>query len=158
MTCPIAFYHTLGDNPASLDAVLPALLEKAVRGGNRVLLVTPTAARQQRLDETLWTYSDAAFLPHGKPDDPKPHAQPILITTADEDITLHLESRIPVLLAGAESALATITTASPARMLYLFTASTADVERGRQLFKQLKTAGHAMSYHQQTASGWEKKA
>lgn len=155
---PIAFYHTLGDTPAALDSVLPSLLEKALKGGNRVLLITPTPARQQRLDETLWTYSDAAFLPHGKPTDPKPEAQPVLIAAPEDDLTQHLNGRIPVLLAGAESVLPTLTAASPARMLYMFTASTADVERGRSLFKQLKGEGHQLSYHQQTATGWEKKA
>lgn len=155
---PIAFYHTVGDNPAALDSVLPPLLEKALKGNNRILLVAPTPARQQRLDETLWSYADAAFLPHGKPTDPKPEMQPVLIATPEDDLPTLLATRIPIVLAGAESALPILSAATPARMLYLFTASTADVERGRTLFKQLKTAGHAMSYHQQTASGWEKKA
>ena len=159
---PIAFYHTAGETPASLDAVLPALLEKALKGGNRVLLIAPTPARQQRLDEALWSYAESAFLPHGKPDDAPPAAQPVLLVTAEDDFTRYLTDkdtpRIPVLLAGAESALPSLTAAPIARILYLFTASTADVERGRSLFKQLKTAGHAMSYHQQTPSGWEKKA
>ena len=155
---PIAFYHTIGDTPAALDSVLPPLLEKALKAANRILLVTPTPARQQRLDEVLWGYSEAAFLPHGKPSDPKPTLQPVLITTAEEDFATHLDGRIPVLLAGAESALPAITAANPARILYMFTASTADVERGRTLFKQLKGQGHTMSYHQQTATGWEKKA
>ncbi|RYG59324.1 MAG: DNA polymerase III subunit chi [Alphaproteobacteria bacterium] len=158
MSAPIAFYHTLGDTPASLEGVLPALLEKALKGGNRVLLITPTPTRQQRLDEWLWTYADAAFLPHGKPEDPKATAQPVLIAHAEEDLAKHLENRIPLVLAGAESVLPAITGSSAARILYMFTASTADVERGRTLFKQLKGQGHAMSYHQQTATGWQQKA
>ncbi len=158
MTAPIAFYHTLGETPASLEGVLPALLEKALKGNNRVLLITPTPARQQRLDEWLWTYADTAFLPHAKPEDPKPAAQPILIAHAEEDIAAHLANRIPLVLAGAESALPVVTQANPTRILYMFTASTADVERGRTLFKQLKGQGHAMSYHQQTATGWQQKA
>lgn len=158
MTAPIAFYHTLGDTPAALESVLPALLEKALKGNNRVLLITPTPARQQRLDEWLWTYSDSAFLPHGKPDDLKPAAQPVLVAHAEDDLTPHLAGRIPLVLAGAESTLPAVTAASPARILYMFTASTADVERGRTLFKQLKGEGHTMSYHQQTATGWQQKA
>lgn len=158
MTTPIAFYHTVGETPASLDGVLPPLLEKALKGGNRILLIAPTPARQQRLDEVLWGYAESAFLPHGKPDDGKPAAQPVLIVTAEDDLTPYLAERIPVLLAGAESALPTLTASNAARILYMFTASTADVERGRTLFKQLKGQGHAMSYHQQTATGWEKKA
>lgn len=155
---PIAFYHTAGDTPAALDTVLPALLEKALKGSNRILLIAPTPARQQRLDEALWSYAESAFLPHGKPTDPNPATQPVLIATAEDDLAPHLPTRIPVLLAGAESTLPTLTAANPSRILYMFTASTADVERGRQLFKQLKAQGHPLSYHQQSASGWEKKA
>ncbi|PZP38964.1 MAG: hypothetical protein DI585_05705 [Pseudomonas fluorescens] len=158
MSTPIAFYHTVGDTPAALDSVLPPLLEKALKGGNKVLLITPTPARQQRLDELLWTYSESAFLPHGKPEDPKPDSQPVLIATADDNLTALLGTRIPVLLAGAESVLNTLTSANPGRLLYMFTAATSDVERGRTLFKQLKSAGHPLSYHQQTEKGWEKKA
>lgn len=158
MSIPIAFYHTIGDTPAALDNVLPPLLEKALKGHNKILLITPTPARQQRLDETLWSYAEPAFLPHGKLSDPKPALQPVLIVTAEDDFASHLEGRIPVLLAGAESALPAITATNPTRILYLFTASASDVERGRTLFKTLKGQGHAMSYHQQTATGWEKKA
>jgi DNA polymerase-3 subunit chi len=158
MSAPIAFYHTLGDTPASLEGVLPALLEKALKGGNRVLLITPTPTRQQRLDEWLWAYADTSFLPHGKPEDPKPASQPVLIAHAEEDISVHLNGRIPLVLAGAESVLPSITSSNAPRILYMFTASTADVERGRMLFKQLKGQGHAMSYHQQTDTGWQQKA
>ncbi len=158
MSTPIAFYHTVGETPASLDSVLPPLLEKALKGTNRILLIAPTPARQQRLDETLWSYSETSFLPHGKPDDGKPELQPVLIVTPEDDFASYLTDRIPVLLAGAESALPSLTASGASRILYLFSASTADVERGRTLFKQLKGQGHPMSYHQQTATGWEKKA
>lgn len=158
MGIAVAFYHTGGETPAALDAVLPTLLEKAVGAGNRILLVAPTAARQQRLDEALWNYRDTAFLPHAKPEDGKPELQPILIVTAEEEVAGFVDGRIPVVLAGAESVLDTLLAANPSRALYMFTAATADVERGRGLFKQLKGAGHELSYHQQTEKGWEKKA
>lgn len=158
MGIPVAFYHTGGETPAALDSVLPTLLEKAVGAGNRILLVAPTAARQQRLDKALWSYRDASFLPHGKPEDGKPELQPILIVNAEDEFSGFLSGRIPVVLAGAESALEKVLAATPSRALYMFTAATADVERGRGLFKQLKGAGHELSYHQQTEKGWEKKA
>ena len=158
MGVPIAFYHTGGDTPAALDAVLPALLEKAVAGGNTILLVAPTAARQQRLDEALWSYRDTAFLPHGKPEDGVVEGQPILIVSAEEPLTGYAAGRIPVVLAGAESVLDALLAAAPGRVLYMFSAAVADVERGRGLFKQLKAAGHELSYYLQTEKGWEKKA
>lgn len=154
----VGFYHTAGDNPAAVDAVLPALLEKAVGAGNRILLVAPTAARQQRLDEALWSYRDTSFLPHGKPEDGPPEEQPILIVNAEEPVEAYAAGRVPVVVAGAETVLEALLAAAPGRVLYMFSAASADVERGRGLFKQLKAAGHELSYFQQTEKGWEKKA
>ena len=157
MGVQVGFYHTAGDNPAAVDAVLPALLEKAVGGGSRIMLVAPTAARQQRLDEALWSYRDTAFLPHGKPEDGPPEEQPILIVNAEEPVAGFAAGRIPVVLAGAESVLEVLLAAGQGRVLYMFSAASADVERGRGLFKQLKAAGHEISYYLQGEKGWEKK-
>lgn len=153
----ISFYHTTGETPATLDAMLPPLLEKALRGNNRILILAPTAARRARLDEALWTYAEASFLPHATLDDPFPDNQPILLATPDCNWQPHLSGRIPLLLSGAENVLEIVLTAAPQRLLYMFTAAQPDVERARPLFKSLKTQGHALTYHQQTPTGWQQK-
>jgi len=154
----INFYHAQGETPAAVDALLPPLLEKAIQAGAHILLVTPTAARRQRVDEALWTYADAAFLPHATVDDARPEAQPVLLATAEDDMGAHLNGRLPVLLAGAESALEGALQTSPEKLFYLFSAAPADVERARALWKTLKKQeGHTLTYWQKTDSGWSKK-
>lgn len=154
----INFYHTTGDTPGAVDAVLPSLLNKAIGSGQRVLLVAPTAARCRRLDEALWSFAESSFLPHALLEDPHPAEQPVLIANAEEDFSAHLHQRIPLLVSGAEAVLPSLLGSQSPRILYMFTAAAADVERARPLFKQLKGEGHQLTYHQQTATGWQLKA
>ena len=57
----ILFYH-LQARP--LEAVLPQLVEKSLEKSWRVVVQTTTRERLAVLDERLWTYDDASFLPH----------------------------------------------------------------------------------------------
>ena len=154
---PIAFYHTQGETPAALDATLPPLLEKALKAGHKVLLVTPSESRTHRLDETLWTYSATSFLTHASSGGNNDDTQPILLTHALENLPL-LAGRTPVVLAGAEAALPVLISQNPNKVLYLFNASQAALEVARPLFKHLKTQGHQVQYWQQTPQGsWQQK-
>lgn len=72
----VGFYH-LTRQP--LDAVLPRLLEKAHAAGHRILVHCADDAQVKALDQHLWTYDDASFLPHGADDAPQ---QPILLATS----------------------------------------------------------------------------
>lgn len=154
----INFYHTAGDTPAALDAALPALLTKILATGSQTLVVCPTPARASRLDETLWTYADTAFLPHGTLEAAHPDHQPILITHTEAE-PVPPSSRLPLILSGAESFLQSFnpSTLHP-KLLYLFTSAQADVTRARPLFKSLKEQGHTVTYFQQNEKGWAKKA
>lgn len=151
----INFYHTAGETPAALDAALPSLLTKILATGTQTLVVCPTPARASRLDETLWTYADTAFLPHGTLEAAHPEHQPILISHSEVE-NAQPQNRLPLVLAGAESALPAFT--SQEKILYLFTSAQADVTRARPLFKSLKEQGHTVTYFQQNEKGWAKKA
>jgi DNA polymerase III subunit chi len=70
-------FYQLSSRP--LDAVLPKLLEKALAAGHRVLVRCRDAEQVAMLDERLWTYDDASFLPHGT----QGAGHPILIGTDD---------------------------------------------------------------------------
>lgn len=72
----VGFYH-LTRQP--LDAVLPRLLEKAHAAGHRILVHCADEAQVKALDQHLWTYDDASFLPHGADDAAQ---QPILLATS----------------------------------------------------------------------------
>jgi DNA polymerase-3 subunit chi len=76
------FYH-LQRQP--LERVLPALLERSLGRGWRVIVQTPSDERIDALDAHLWTYRDDGFLPHGTMRDAERAAHPVLLTTADDN-------------------------------------------------------------------------
>lgn len=57
----ILFYHLQGQK---LEGVLPALLEKSLERGWRVVVQSTSPERTEALDAHLWTYNDESFLPH----------------------------------------------------------------------------------------------
>ena len=76
----ILFYHLLGQR---LEAVLPALLEKSLERGWRVIVQGASEERIEALDAHLWTYRDDGFLPHGTWREAEAPAQPVLLTVND---------------------------------------------------------------------------
>ena len=70
----VDFYH-LARSP--IERVLPAISEKVLAGGGRLLVV---AGEEQlaRLDEQLWTHAPDSFLPHGRDN---AENQPILLAS-----------------------------------------------------------------------------
>ena len=56
------FYHLKGQ---TLEQVLPALLQKSLERGWRVVVQASSEERVDALDAHLWTWRDDAFLPHG---------------------------------------------------------------------------------------------
>jgi DNA polymerase-3 subunit chi len=76
------FYH-LQRQP--LEKVLPALLEKSLARGWRVVVQAASEERVEALDAHLWTYRDDAFLPHGTDREAEAAAQPVLLTTRDDN-------------------------------------------------------------------------
>jgi len=76
----IQFYHLTA---TPLERALPKLLEKAVAGGFRTLLVDESDARVEQLNQLLWTYDAGSFLPHGSAKDGRAEEQPILLATPD---------------------------------------------------------------------------
>ncbi|HMC91947.1 MAG TPA: DNA polymerase III subunit chi [Allosphingosinicella sp.] len=69
----VDFYHLTA---APLERILPAIAEKVLAGGGR-LLVVAEEGQLPRLDEQLWTFAKDSFLPHGRAD---PETQPILLS------------------------------------------------------------------------------
>lgn len=72
----VDFYHL---TQAPLDRVLPQIAEKVLAGGARLLIVADDAALRKRVDQLLWTYAPASFLPHGMAGEAWDADQPILI-------------------------------------------------------------------------------
>src|ERR1700733_14578948 len=73
----VLFYHLKGQTP---EQVLPALLQKSLERGWRVVVQASSDERVEALDAHLWTWRDDSFLPHGTWRDAEVAEQPIVLT------------------------------------------------------------------------------
>ncbi len=138
------------------DAALPALLGRTLAAGERALVLCASAERAAALDTALWLCPDPDWLPHGTAATGDADLQPIWITAADlgADQKAPNGARFLFLIEGAESAALDRFT----RAFDLFDGNDpAAVEAARQRWTAAKAAGHALTYWQQGARGWEKK-
>jgi DNA polymerase-3 subunit chi len=83
------------------EQALPRLLERAWEGGRRIVVRAPSDEMVAALNDRLWTYDDASFLPHGAAGDGDPASHPIFLTTKAENPN---RATMLVLLSGAETA------------------------------------------------------
>jgi DNA polymerase III subunit chi len=145
----IGFYHLLS---TPLERALPRLLERARGQDYRIVVRAASSERTEHLNALLWTYDEASFLPHGSARDGNPASQPIWLTDGEENPN---GATMLVLVDGVDAAdLATF-----ARCLDLFDGNDeVAVEAARDRWRRAKSAGHTLTYWQQTAAGWEKKA
>jgi DNA polymerase-3 subunit chi len=145
----VGFYH-LQTTP--LERALPKLLERSLGGGFRVLVVAGSAERVAHLDALLWIYDEASFLPHGSRRDGQPERQPILLSETEDNAN---GADLLVLTDGAAST----RLAAYRRCLDIFDGGDeAAVAAARERWQAAKAAGHALTYWQQTETGWTKKA
>ena len=145
----ISFYHL---QRTSLDRALPKLLEKVLESGHRAVVVAGSEEQVEALGTALWTYEQRSFLPHGSAADGHADRQPVYLTVDDENPN---GSDVLVLVDGAASA----NLDGFDRVLDMFDGhDAAAVEAARARWRDLKEAGHELTYWQQTErGGWERK-
>lgn len=145
----IGFYHL---TRSGLDKALPQLLGKTMQAGKRALVVLGSDQRLSAIDDVLWTFDKASWLPHGRgPSDHDEH-QPILLTTEGANTN---KAEFLFLADGGTSE----NVADFERCFELFDGHDDEVvAAARVRWKEYKTAGHQLTYWQQTDRGWEKKA
>lgn len=149
MTLSVQFYQLL---TTPLDRALPKLLEKAVGSGYRVLMTAAGPEQAEYLNQLLWTYDPASFLPHGTAGEGNDALQPVLIST--EDTALN-DAKLLVVTDGRA-------VREPERFERL-----ADIfdgrdptalEAARLRWTTYKEKGYTMAYMRQTENGgWDKK-
>lgn len=146
----VLFYH-LQQQP--LEAVLPLLLEKTLERNWRAVVRLGSAARLAALDDALWTYADASFLPHGIAADGGAEGQPILLTTEDE----RPNGAHVVFLADGAPLPADL---GVERLVLLFDGNDDEaLAAARATWRDVKGRGLAATYWQQDERGrWVKKA
>ena len=145
------FYHLDGQ---PLERILPVLLQKSVERGWRVVVEAGTPERLAVLDSHLWTYDDAAFLPHGTAADGHPELQPVYLAAGPEtpnDATVRfLVDRAPPPDDPARSE----------RLVLIFDGTDeAALADARSAWKVLMERGLDVTYWQQAGEGrWVRKA
>lgn len=145
----IQFYHLTA---TPVERALPKLLEKALAGGHRVLLVESAPEKLDYFNQILWTYSTLTFLPHGAANEPQPEEQPILLAPS-----INNTNNADALFVTDGTALEG--NASFSRVIDIFDGNNAEaVARARSRWATYKNAGHTLSYLRQNESGgWEEK-
>jgi DNA polymerase-3 subunit chi len=146
----VLFYH-LQRQP--LERVLPSLLERSVERGWRVVVQSASEERVEALDAHLWTYRDDSFLPHATARDGEAAAQPILLTTADDNPN---GAHVRFLLDGAPIP---ADAASYDRIVLLFDGEDEDaVAAARRRWNEAKDQGFDVTYWQPDEQGrWVKR-
>ncbi|NBO18637.1 MAG: DNA polymerase III subunit chi [Proteobacteria bacterium] len=150
MSVNIQFYQLL---TTPLDRALPKLLEKAAGSGFRTLLTASGPEQAEYLNQLLWTFDPASFLPHGVAGEGHEALQPVLIST--EEAALN-EAKLLVVTDGRMAQ-------SPEnyeRIADIFDGRDAtSLEAARLRWSQYKEKGFSMTYLRQTDNGgWDKKA
>jgi DNA polymerase III subunit chi len=145
----VGFYHLLS---TPLERALPKLLERAREQGFVIVVRAGSAERVAQLDSLLWTYEEASFLPHGSARDGNAAAQPIWLTERDENPN---HATMLVLLDGVEPG----DLSSFSRCADIFDGNDESaVGAARERWRRAREAGHELTYWQQKAAGWERRA
>jgi DNA polymerase III subunit chi len=147
----VLFYHLKGQTP---EQVLPALLQKSLDRGWRVVVQASSEERVEALDAHLWTWRDDSFLPHGTWREGDVAQQPILLTIYDHNPN---DAVVRFLVEGA---------AVPAdasayqRVVLLFDGEDPDaVDAARARWTEAKSAGFEVTYWQaDERGGWHRQA
>lgn len=137
------FYHL---ERSTVEATLPALLEKCLERGWRALVVGGAPERLEALDDVLWTYREDSFLPHSR-DGADAARQPILLTARLENLNA---AKAVFLLDGAP----VTSMEGVERTVVMFDGrDETALSMARAAWKEAKAAGRAVSYWKQDDSG-----
>ena len=144
----IRFYHL---ERRRVDQALPTLLERALEESRRVLVRASSEEMVAALNERLWTYDDASFLPHGAAGDGDPMEQPIFLTSELDNPNA---ATMLVQLSGADSSEAD--DAFDLVVLMFDGRDEAALAQARGEWRRLKDQGRTISYWRESdEGGWE---
>jgi DNA polymerase III subunit chi len=146
----ILFYH-LQRHP--LERVLPALVEKSLERGWRVVVQAASEERIEALDAHLWIFRDDSFLPHGTWREAEAAEQPILLTIHDGNPN---RAAVRFLLDGAP---VPADAGGYERIVLLIDGNDLDaVAAARERWSESRAKGFEVTYWQADENGrWQRK-
>jgi len=146
----ILFYH-LQRHP--LERVLPALVEKSLERGWRVVVQAASEERIEALDAHLWIFRDDSFLPHGTWREAEAAEQPILLTIHDGNPN---RAAVRFLLDGAP---VPADAGGYERIVLLIDGNDPDaVAAARERWSESRAKGFEVTYWQADENGrWQRK-
>jgi len=146
----ILFYH-LQRHP--LERVLPALVEKSLERGWRVVVQAASEERVEALDAHLWIFRDDSFLPHGTWREAEAAEQPVLLTVNDSNPN---GAAVRFLVDGAP---VPVDAAGYERIVLLVDGNDPDaVAAARERWSEGKAKGFEVTYWQADENGrWQRK-
>jgi DNA polymerase III subunit chi len=147
----VLFYHLKGQTP---EQVLPALLQKSLERGWRVVVQASSDERVEALDAHLWTWRDDSFLPHGTSRDAEAAEQPIVLTAGEENPN---GATVRFLVDGASMA---ENATGYERIVMLFDGDDPDaVETARTRWTKAKSTGAEVTYWRAGENGrWQRQS
>ena len=135
-----------------VDQALPSLLETALEDGRRVLVRASSDEMVAALNERLWTYDDASFLPHGAAGDGDPMTQPIFLTSGlgNPNAATMLVRLLDAETSEADDAFDLVVLMFDGR-------DEAALGQARSEWRRLKDEGRTISYWRESDEGaWER--
>jgi DNA polymerase-3 subunit chi len=150
----VLFYHLKGQTP---EQVLPALLQKSLERGWRVVVQASSDERVEALDAHLWTWRDDSFLPHGTSRDAQAAEQPIVLTSREDNPN---NATVRFLVDGADLGDDFAqNSAAYERVVMLFNGDDPDaVEAARGRWTKAKAAGAEVTYWRTDENGrWQRQ-
>ena len=146
----ILFYHL---ERQTVERVLPALLEKSLERGWRVVVQAASEERIEALDAHLWTFRDDSFLPHGTTRQGETREQPVLLTLDDDNLN---GATVRFLIDGAP---VPADADAYERIVLIFDGEDPDaVAAARRRWSEGKARGFELTYWQADAQGrWTRR-
>jgi DNA polymerase-3 subunit chi len=145
----LLFYH-LERQP--LESALPGLLLRSLERGWRVVVKVGSLERLEAINAHLWSFDDASFLPHGAAADGHAEAQPIWLTTEDDNPNA---ATVLFLVDGAEVA----DHDRYERTVFMFDTADQDaVAKARAAWKAAGAAHDATYWKQDETGRWAKQS
>jgi DNA polymerase-3 subunit chi len=135
-----------------VDQALPSLLEAALEEGRRILVRASSDEMVAALNERLWTYDDASFLPHGAAGEGDPMTQPIFLTSG-----LGNPNAATMLVRLSDAETSEADDAFDLVVLMFDGRDEAALGRARSEWRRLKDEGRTISYWRESDEGaWER--